>query len=68
MAELNQRISEDSPVVTGEALRRKYEEILAAADQAADAYFDLRTGADVTIQKVNDGPPAYYAPPEPGRN
>ena len=66
MAELNQRITEDSPVVTGDALRKKYEEILVAADQAADAFFDLRARAGVTIQKVNDGPPAYYAPPEPG--
>jgi len=65
MAELNQRITEESQVVTGEALRRKYEQILTAADQAAEATFDLRTSADVAIQKVQSGPPAYYAPPEP---
>ena len=66
ITELNKRLPEDSPIVTGEALRRKYEEILTAADQAAREYFDLRTSADVTIQKVKGGPPAYYAPPEPG--
>jgi uncharacterized protein (DUF885 family) len=66
MAELNQRISDESPVVTGNALLRKYEQILAAADQAADAYFDMRADAGVVVQAVTDGPPAFYASPDPG--
>ncbi len=65
MAELNQRLNEESQIITGDALRQKYEEILAAADQAAEEYFDLRTSADVVIRVVQDGPPAYYALPEP---
>jgi uncharacterized protein (DUF885 family) len=66
MAALNQRIAEESQIITGDALRRKYEEILAAADQAAEEYFDLRASADVVIRVARGGPPAYYAPPEPG--
>jgi len=62
----NPELATESEFVTGEALRRKYEEILATADQAAEAYFDLRTSADVVIRAAQDGPPAYYAPPEPG--
>jgi uncharacterized protein (DUF885 family)/pimeloyl-ACP methyl ester carboxylesterase len=66
MAELNQRISEESQIITGHALRRKYEQILTAADQAAEAYFDLRTLADVVIRPERDAPLAYYDAPEPG--
>jgi uncharacterized protein (DUF885 family) len=66
MEELNNHIAQESQFVTGQALLRKYEENLAAADQAAGAYFDLRTSADVVIQKVSSGPPAYYQSPEPG--
>jgi uncharacterized protein (DUF885 family) len=66
MAELNQRIAAESQIVTGEPLRRKYEEILNAAGQAAGAYFDLQTSADVVIEVVPGGPPAYYQLPEPG--
>jgi uncharacterized protein (DUF885 family) len=66
MVELKALLATESEFITGEALRRKYEKILAAADQAAEAYFDLRTSADVVIQKVGSGPPAYYALPKPG--
>jgi len=66
MAELNQRISEDSQYTTGQALRQKYEQILAAADQAAEDYFDLRTSADVVIRSEPIGVPAYYSQPAPG--
>jgi uncharacterized protein (DUF885 family) len=66
MAELNQRISEESQYTTGQALRQKYEQILAAADQAADDYFDLRTSADVVIRSEPIGVPAYYSQPAPG--
>lgn len=66
MVELKTLLATESEFVTGQALRRKYEKILAAADQAAGAYFDLRTSADVVIQPVQGGPPAYYKLPKPG--
>ena len=66
MAELNKRITEESQFLTGEALRWKYDDILAAAKLAAEATFDLRTSADVVIRTVSSGPPAYYKPPKPG--
>ena len=66
MAELNQRLAEESQVITGAALRQEYERILAAAKQAVGAYFDLQTNADVVFQTDPDGPPAYYASPPPG--
>jgi len=66
MAELNQRISEESQPITGQALRQKYEQILAAADQAAEDYFDLRTSADVVIRSEPIDIPAYYIQPAPG--
>jgi uncharacterized protein (DUF885 family) len=66
MSEVNQRIIDESQFLTGEALGWKYDDILAAAEQAADAYFDLRTSADVVIRTVKSGPPACYDPPKPG--
>jgi uncharacterized protein (DUF885 family) len=66
MAELNQRITEESQPITGQALRQKYEQILAAADQAAEEYFDLRTSADVVIRSEPIDIPAYYIQPAPG--
>ncbi len=66
MADLNQRLDEESQIITGDALRRKYEEILTAAGQAAEETFDLQTSADVVIRAVQSGPPAYYVLPEPG--
>ena len=66
MAELNQRIHEDTPLITGSALRQEYERLLADADQAAEDYFDLRTSAEVVVRSVRGGPPAYYISPEPG--
>ena len=66
MVELKALLATESEFVTGEALLRKYEDNLAAADEASKAYFDLRTSADVVIQKVSSGPPAYYKAPKPG--
>jgi uncharacterized protein (DUF885 family) len=66
MPELNQRISEDSPGLNGLERLDLYKAILAAADQAADDYFDLRTTAGVEIQTVRIGLPAYYINPKPG--
>jgi uncharacterized protein (DUF885 family) len=66
MAELNQRMTEEREVITGNALLREYKRILAASDQAAEAYFDLRASADVVIRSDPSSPLAYYSPPEPG--
>ncbi len=66
IAEINQRISEDYPVITGNELREKYEQILAAVKVASEDYFDLRTSSDVVIEPVREGPPAYYIDPVPG--
>jgi uncharacterized protein (DUF885 family) len=66
MVELKTVLATESEFVTGEALRRKYEDILSAAKEASEAYFDLRTSADVVIQKVASGPPAYCILPKPG--
>jgi uncharacterized protein (DUF885 family) len=66
MVDLKALLATESEFVTGQALRRKYEKILAAADQAAEATFDLRTSADVVIQEFSSGPPAYYQLPKPG--
>ena len=64
--ELNQRINADSPALNGMERRDLYKAILAAADRAAEDYFDLRSSADVEIQWVKSGPPAYYVLPKPG--
>jgi uncharacterized protein (DUF885 family) len=66
MAELNQRISEESPMLSGEALLKKYEQILASADEASQAYFDLRPSAGIVIREDANSPLAYYAAPKPG--
>jgi uncharacterized protein (DUF885 family) len=66
MAELNQLMTEEREVITGSALLHEYERILAASDQAAEAYFDLRASADVEIRSDPNSPLAYYSPPEPG--
>ena len=66
IAELNQRISEDYPMITGNELLEKYERILAEVKVASGDYFDLRTSADVVILSVREGPPAYYMDPVPG--
>jgi uncharacterized protein (DUF885 family) len=66
MVEIKAFLASESEFVTGQALRRKYEDILAAAKQAAEANFDLQTSADVVIREVSSGPPAYYRNPKPG--
>jgi uncharacterized protein (DUF885 family) len=66
IVELNQRISEDYPMITGNELLEKYEQVLAAVKQASEDYFDLRTSADVVIEPIQEGPPAYYQNPLPG--
>jgi uncharacterized protein (DUF885 family) len=66
MAELNQRISEDSEMITGNALKQKYEQLISAADRAADDYFGLRAKAQVVTQVDMDAPPAFYMLPPPG--
>jgi uncharacterized protein (DUF885 family) len=66
IAEINQRISDEYPMLTGSELREKYEQILTAVDQAAEDYFGLRTSADIIIESVREGPPAYYQNPAPG--
>ena len=66
IAEINQRISEDYPMITGNELLEKYEQILAVVKEASEDYFDLRTSADVVIETVREGPPAYYINPLPG--
>jgi uncharacterized protein (DUF885 family) len=66
MASLNHRLSEDSEVITGNALRQKYEELIAAADRAADDYFGLRATAGVVTRIDPNAPPAFYMNPSPG--
>lgn len=64
--EINQRVNEDYPMITGNELLKKYEGILAEVKQVSGDYFDLRTSADVVIETVREGPPAYYMDPIPG--
>lgn len=66
MAELNQRIAEDSEMLTGTALKQKYELLIAAADQASDNYFGRRANAPVVTRVDLDAPPAFYMAPPPG--
>lgn len=66
MSEVNQRISEESEVITGNALEQKYEGLISAADQAADDYFGQRANASVMIRIDLDAPPAFYMAPSPG--
>ena len=66
MAELNQRISEESEMITGNALEEKYEGLISAANQAADDYFGHRAKAEVEIRVDRDAPPAFYMAPAPG--
>lgn len=66
MAELNQRMSEDSEIFTGNALKQKYENLISAADQAADDYFGIRASAGVITREDRDAPPAFYMAPPPG--
>ena len=66
ITELNQRISEDYPMITGNELLEKYEQILTEVKEASLDYFDLRSSADVVVESVRGGPPAYYQNPRPG--
>ncbi len=66
MAELNQRLSEDSEMITGDALTQKYEQLISAADQTARDYFGLWANAGVVTQINMDAPPAFYMSPPPG--
>jgi uncharacterized protein (DUF885 family) len=66
MAGLNQRLSDETEVITGNALKRKYEELISAADQAADGYFGHRATAGVVTRIDPDAPPAFYMAPPPG--
>jgi uncharacterized protein (DUF885 family) len=68
MAELNQRLSEDSEVLTGDALTQKYEGLISAADQIARDYFGLWASAQVVTRIDMDAPPAFYMSPPPGRS
>lgn len=66
MAELNQRMSDESELITGNALKQKYEGLISAADQVADDYFGHRADAAVMIRIDMDAPPAFYLAPAPG--
>lgn len=66
IAELNQRISEDSEVITGDALTQRYEELISAADQTARDYFGLWASAELVTRIDMDAPPAFYTSPAPG--
>lgn len=66
MSELSQRIFQESSIITGNQLLKKYDQILTDAHKQMEDYFDLRSGVDVVIKKNADGPPAYYQLPKPG--
>jgi uncharacterized protein (DUF885 family) len=66
MAELNQVLSEDSEVITGDALTQKYEQLISAADQIARDYFGLWASAELVTRVDMDAPPAFYMSPPPG--
>jgi uncharacterized protein (DUF885 family) len=65
MAELNQRMSEEGEMITGNALKQKYEALISAADQVAEEYFGIRASAGVVIREDQDAPPAFYMAPPP---
>jgi uncharacterized protein (DUF885 family) len=66
MVELNQRMSEEGEMITGNALKQEYEALISAADQAAEDYFGIRANAGLVIQEDWDAPPAFYMAPAPG--
>ena len=66
MAELSQRISEESEMITGNTLTQRYVELISVADQTAEDYFNLWPNAEVVIRVDLDAPPAFYMAPAPG--
>jgi uncharacterized protein (DUF885 family) len=66
MAELSQRISEESEMITGNTLTQRYVELISVADQTAGDYFNLWPNAEVVIRVDLDAPPAFYMAPAPG--
>jgi uncharacterized protein (DUF885 family)/pimeloyl-ACP methyl ester carboxylesterase len=68
IAELDERLSADSDVLQGEALLAEYRQLIAGADRATDAFFDLRPRSELVLQEepFGSGLAYYRAPPLDG--
>ncbi len=64
MEQLNQHLGVYSEYFSGEALRAEYERLIAEADRATAAVFDVRPSTGVTVEQEPYGAPvAYYQLP-----
>jgi uncharacterized protein (DUF885 family) len=63
MAELDQLIATESDLFQGDALQAEYERLIAEADRAAAAFFDLYPGAPPVVEYDPSAPIGYYEPP-----
>lgn len=61
--EIDQRLTEDSPLLSGTALQAEFERLIALADQVSRDQFNLFPAADLIIQQEPQGSLAYYTPP-----
>jgi uncharacterized protein (DUF885 family) len=63
MAELDQLISTEGALLRGDTLQAEYERLLAEADRAAAAFFDLYPSAPPVVEYDPAAPIAYYESP-----
>jgi len=61
--EIDQRLAEDSPLLSATALQAEFEHLIALADQVSRDQFNLYPTAGLVIQQEPQGSLAYYIPP-----
>jgi uncharacterized protein (DUF885 family) len=62
-SEIEQRLTEDSPLLSGAALQDEFERLIALADQVSRDQFHLYPTTSLVIQQEPQGSLAYYIPP-----
>ena len=61
--EINQRLAENSPMLSGVQLQNEFEHLIDMADQASRNQFDLYPQSSLVIKQEPYGSLAYYIPP-----
>ncbi len=61
--EIDQRLTEDSPLLCGSVLQVEFERLIELADQVSRGQFNLYPTASLVIQQEPQGSLAYYIPP-----
>jgi uncharacterized protein (DUF885 family) len=61
--EIDQRLAEDSPVLSGAELQAEFERLIELADRVSRNQFGLYPQAELIIQQEPQGSLAYYIPP-----